>query len=175
MEQKTKDTAAEFPNTVVQNSELVPQNSNQSDDSKVEPKEAIKYLWEDYKMRQAHYWASFNRFALAIITVLVIPYIKPESVKPLGHSILFLPALGLILSLASTWLLGAEYQRLRAAKQKYEEILTEAYKPKHPHDNIFHEIFGRNIGTATMLMFGIGFSALSIADLFILLLYKVGN
>jgi hypothetical protein len=146
---------------------------------KLEPREAIHYLWEEYKMRQAHYWASFNRFALAIITVLVIPYIKPENVESFGRSILFLPIFGLILSLTSTWLLGAEYQRLRSAKDRYVDLLAEDYKPKYPVaknllQRIYFTIFGLPIGYITVSMFGFGLSALSIADYF-LLRSKVGN
>lgn len=130
---------------------------------------AVKFLWEDYKTRLTHYWSSFNRFALAVLTVLVIPYIRPEAVEPLGRSILFLPLTGLLLSLASTWLLGAEYQRLRAVKDKYDELIPSDYKPDPPNKTFLNRLFGRSIGKATTIMFGVGLVGLSAFDFYLLL------
>lgn len=132
------------------------------------PEEAMKYLWEDYKMRQTHYWGSVNRFALAIITLLAVPHVQFGAAAALRGSLWFLPTVGLILSLAATWLLGAEYQRLRSAKMKYEELLTSVYRPVHPKATFWQNLFGGNIGMLTTASFGIGFVGLSIVDLVLL-------
>jgi hypothetical protein len=31
--------------------------------------DVIEGLWEEYKLRQSHYWSSFDRFGLMIITI----------------------------------------------------------------------------------------------------------
>src|SRR5262245_33044349 len=117
-----------------------------------EEKEAIKYIWDDFKMRQAHCWATFNRNALAIITILIVPYLKPDIMKPLGRAVLIFPIVGLILSLVSTWLLGAEYQRLRAVKELYERLLTDKYALKYLNETKIQCCFGWRIGTAMVWM-----------------------
>ena len=53
--------------------------------------EALNLHWDNYKMRQAHYWQSLNRFTLAIITLWAVPYVKPDLFNSLGKLILFFP------------------------------------------------------------------------------------
>ena len=50
----------------------------------MEDKDILACLWEEVKVRQEHYWSRFNRFALAIITINVVPYVKPELGGQLG-------------------------------------------------------------------------------------------
>jgi hypothetical protein len=59
--------------------------------------------------------------------------VKPDVVKPLGKLVLVFPVVGILLSLACCWFLGAEYQRLRMVRQKYDELLTERYR--YPFQN----------------------------------------
>jgi hypothetical protein len=146
---------------------------------KIDSKEAIHYLWDDYKMRQGHYWASFNRFGLAIITVLVLPYIKPENMKPLGRAVILFPIIGLVLSVLSMWLLGAEYQRLQAIKLAYDYFLlgdsTLPYRNKVKPNRCYHRLFGRNIGYPTVFVFGVSFTLLSVASMVLLSTLKIGE
>lgn len=126
--------------------------------------EALNYVWEDYKLRQTHYWASVNRFGLAIIALLVVPHVQLNNAPALKGNLWFLPLVGLALSVAASWLLGAEYQRLRSAKQMYEQLLTGEYTPRHPRGRFVYWVFGRSIGIATTLLFSLGFVTLSIVD-----------
>ncbi len=41
-------------------------------------KNILSCLWQEIALRQEHYWSSFKRFALAAVTINVVPYVKPE-------------------------------------------------------------------------------------------------
>ena len=138
--------------------------------------EAIKLLWEEYKLRQTHYWSSFNRFALSILTISVIPYIKPDIVKPLGKVIVVFPIVAFILSIGCTWLLSAEYQRLRMVREKYDELLTPEFQPSPmPRETFWEKIVEKRIGITTSLMFGLGFTFLSLINTIVLLYIPIGG
>ena len=134
--------------------------------------EATKLLWEEYKLRQTHYWSSFNRYALAVITISVIPYVKLDIVQPLGKMVLVFPVIGVLLSLACCWVLGAEYQRLRMVRQKYDELLTKRYEPpRMPQDGKWDRLVAHRIGKVTSLTFGFGLSVFEVVNA--LLLFKL--
>jgi hypothetical protein len=134
--------------------------------------EVIKIFWEDYKMRQAHYWSSLTRFTLAIITLWVLPYIRPDVVRLLGLLVLIFPAIALLLSVASFWLLGAEYQRLQAVKRRIEGFSDGVFKLTYPSERWWHKFFGAPIGTITTWVFGFVFVALSLLDICLLIYAK---
>lgn len=137
-------------------------------DGALSHQKALEFLWDEYKMRQTHYWSSFNRYGVAVIAILVVPYVKPDVGESLGPLVAIFPVVALLLSVAATWLLGAEYQRLRSAKERFEEHFPEAYRPEHPRRGFWTWVFGLRIGAATVLMFGLGLMALSIAGLLLL-------
>jgi hypothetical protein len=131
--------------------------------------EATKLLWEEYKLRQTHYWSSFNRYALSVITISVIPYVKPDVVKPLDELVLVFPVVGILLSLACCWLLGAEYQRLRMVRQKYDELLTKRFQPtRMPQDGLWDRLVAHRIGKFTSLVFGLGLSIFEVVNALLL-------
>ncbi len=138
--------------------------------------QVLQALWDEYELRQTHYWSSFNRFALAILTVSVIPYVKPDLASMLGKLVAVFPVVSLLISLASSWLLGAEYQRLRMVRQKYDELLGSKYQiPRMPRDTVWERLVALRIGTATSVMFGIGFVLLSLINLIVLLAIPLGG
>ena len=94
--------------------------------SRVATTEGLKILWEEYKLRQTHYWASFNRFALAVITVSTIPYIKPDLVNVLGKRVFFFPIVSCGITVVCSWILAAEYYRLRLVKTEYDCIMRNS-------------------------------------------------
>jgi hypothetical protein len=126
--------------------------------------DGIKILWEDYKMRQAHYWNSLSRFTLAVITLWVLPYVRPDIVKALGLFVLIFPAIAFLLSVASTWLLGAEYQRLRAVKQRLDSLANGMFTLDYPTERWCHRCFSTSIGFVTTWLFGISSCVLSLID-----------
>lgn len=133
--------------------------------------EVLKLLWNEYKLRYANYWGLFNRFSLAVLTVTVIPYIKPDIVEPLGKLIIIFPVISFVLTLVCTWLLGAEYQRMNMVRLRYDDLLTKRYKPvKLPTQTFIQKLLAKRIGTKMVLIFLIGFSLISIVN-FLLLVY----
>ena len=140
----------------------------------MDEKDILSRLWEEVRLRQDHYWSSFNRFALAIITINVVPYVKPELGGQLGGLVVAFPATSVLISLVCTWLLGAEYQRLRMVRNAYDERFSKICEiPRMPLDTPWHRLVARRIGSATSVLFGIGFTALSLANVVALLLFPV--
>lgn len=138
----------------------------------MDEKDILSRLWEEIKLRQEHYWSSFNRFALVIITINIVPYLRPELVGQLGHLILAFPITSLLISSVCTWLLGAEYQRLRMVRNAYDERIQRLCEiPRMPRRTVWDRIVAKRIGSATSVLWGIGFIALSLINLVILLTY----
>lgn len=141
----------------------------------MDEKESINFLWEHYKMRQNHYWSSLNRFGLAILTVLVAPYLKPEIVGKLGNAVIMFPFIGFLLTFVSTWLLGAEYQRLAAVKRKYDESFPKDFRIEYPNDTLWQRLVGKNIGKTMTFVFGVGFAVLSLINFAVLVLTQISG
>jgi hypothetical protein len=145
-----------------------------SDNIKIKMEDAIKLLWEEYKLRYSNYWGSFNRYSLAILTITVIPYIKPDNVKPLEELVIAFPVIAILLTIICSWLLGAEYQRLDMVRKKYDNLLTKKYRPvRLPKKTFIERLFAKRIGTRTTLVFFFGFLLISLINFFVLL--KVFN
>lgn len=145
-----------------------------SENNDLSKNEATKLLWEEYQLRYTNWWSMFNRFSLAILTITVIPYVKPDILKPLGMLIIAFPAISLLLTMVCTWLLGAEYQRLDMVRQKYDTLLTEKYQPvRLPTKTWLQRLLAKRIGTQIVLLFWAGFMLVSIANLFMLIMLKI--
>ena len=140
----------------------------------MERKDILSFLWDEYQLRQQHYWSTFNRFGLAIVTINIVPYVKPDILAPLGSLALVFPFTSLVLSIVSTWLLGAEYQRLRMVRQKYDELLGEDGKiPRMPLKTWRDRRVATPIGSLIAIMFGLGFTAFSLLNAVVLWLYFI--
>ena len=137
-------------------------------------KDILSFLWDEFQLRQRHYWRSFNRFGLAIVAINVVPYVKPDILAPLGSFVLIFPFTSLVLSIVSTWLLAAEYQRLRMVYQKYDELLSEECKiPRMPLTTWWERRVAEHIGSSISILFGVGFSAFSLVSAVALWLWLV--
>jgi hypothetical protein len=131
--------------------------------------EILNFLWAEIKIRQDHYWSSFNKFGLMIITVMVIPFIRPEIADMLGRWIVVFPIISLFLAIICTWYLAAEYQRLRMVRKKYEEMLfTHCEIPRMPRSSIWQRLIAARIGTRTSVIWGVSFFLASICTIIIL-------
>jgi len=132
--------------------------------------EAIKILWDDYRLRQEHYWKMLSQSSLAIITLWVIPYLKPEVLSMIGPFVYFFPFVAFILTLVVTWLLGAEYQRLAVIREEYDNLLEKRFGIKFVWPKTFRSqrIFGWRIGRTTTYIFLFGFTLISLLDLFVI-------
>ena len=136
-------------------------------------------LWEEIKLRQEHYWSSFNRFAVAIITINVVPYVQPDLVGTLGSIVLAFPIVSLAMATVCTWFLGAEYQRLRMVRNAYDDrIAKHCSVPRMPRKTLWDRLVAKRIGSATSILWGVGLAGLSVINLLILSMYapqQLGN
>ena len=132
--------------------------------------EMVKIYWEEFKYRHDHYWKSFFKFSFAILFLLVLPFMYPEKISKFGKLQLIIPILSMILSLASAWLLASEYERIKVANQKFQEL------KKTPFDSIifstqnigFKKILNFKIGTVVSILFAVVFFLLSTLELYLL-------
>jgi len=85
-------------------------------------------------------------------------------VKTLGRTVLLLPAFAFVLALASSWILGAEYQRVRAVRSKLNELIPSDLVVSFPSGTWYEKLFAYPIGHVTTLIFLLGFSLLAAAD-----------
>jgi uncharacterized membrane protein AbrB (regulator of aidB expression) len=82
------------------------------------PVEAAKLLFEEFKYLHNQFWEAFYKFGLIIVTVNIIPYIKPDIIKVLQSKIVIFPVTGLLITLVASWILVARYQRISKVKIK---------------------------------------------------------
>jgi hypothetical protein len=131
-------------------------------------------LWEELAFRQSHYWASFNRFSLSIILINISPYIRPEIAEPLGKMIFAFPIVALLLSLVCTWYLGSEYHRQSMVRDAYNKIIRyDELVPRMPTDGLWNRIMASRMGHKTSMIFGIGFTVISIVNILVLLYFPI--
>ena len=114
--------------------------SNNSKNTTLDHNATAQMLWDEYKLRQTHYWSSFNRFSLAIITITVIPYVKTEIVGQLENMIYLFPIVAIFITWFCSWLLWAEYQRLSGVRKQIDALLPKAWeRPKFPVDSVIEK------------------------------------
>ncbi|MEA3224395.1 MAG: hypothetical protein U9Q07_00475, partial [Planctomycetota bacterium] len=100
----------------------------------------------------------------------IIPYVKPDIVDILGGLVVVFPFSTFLIALLATWLLGAEYQRMSMIRMKYDELLGPTYEiPRMPNETRRQKIVAFRIGSILSLLFGIGFTLLSLVNLAVLL------
>lgn len=130
-------------------------------ENRLKPETAAQLLWDQYKFRQEHYWRSLHRYAFAIITLCVVPFVAKDVVQPLGISIVALPILALLLTGATCWLLWAEYIRLREVMKSFDKLLGDFGPKKEPKN----DLRWASIGFVTSLVYGVGFTVVSVASI----------
>jgi hypothetical protein len=84
----------------------------------IDEEQAIQLLWEEWKYRHDLFWRLLFRWAGAVITLWIIPFIKPEVFKPFPRTALLFPVVALFVTVFSAWgaLVGTD--TVRRNKQK---------------------------------------------------------
>jgi hypothetical protein len=131
--------------------------------------EMAKLYWEEFSYRHAHYWSMFFRFAFAILFMLAFPFIHPEEVQYFKRYTAIFPMIAILLSLAASWLLAAEYERIRATYQKYSELRSAKYNPPEISERGARKLLRMRIGTVVTLFFLFGLLSLSGGALWVIL------
>jgi hypothetical protein len=124
--------------------------------------EMLKFHWQNYQMRQSHFWRSFNNLILALGTLWSIPFIKPQLFNELYVFTLFFPLVALFLSFVGRRLLKSEYQRLKAVYEIVDRLTPLAYKPDYPLPK-------GNIGKIITTQVCIGLILISFTDILLVL------
>ena len=127
--------------------------------------EMTKIYWEEYKYRHEHYWKSFFKFSFAALFLNILPFAYPEKMVALKRFLIVFPLVSLGLSIFSTWLLAAEYERMRVIYKKFDEIKTKEFKYIRFNLSGCKRILKLRIGTVVTILFLLGFSLMSITEI----------
>jgi hypothetical protein len=124
--------------------------------------EMLKFHWQNYHLRQSHFWRSFDHLILALGTLWSIPFIKPGLFIDISVFILFFPLVALFLSVMGRKLLTAEYKRLKSVYDIIDKLTPIDYKPEFP-------IIKGSIGKIITTHICIGLILISITDILLVL------
>jgi hypothetical protein len=128
---------------------------------RMDESQAIDLLWDEWKYRHALFWTFLFRWAGAVVTLWVIPFLKPEIFTPVPKLALVFPALAFALTLFSTWLLGAEQRRFAMVNQKYEELRRDHRPPRMARDTFLDRLFAAPIGAGILWLYCLAFATVS--------------
>ena len=128
----------------------------------MDEKQAIDLLWDEWKYRHELFWKSLFRWGGAVITLWIIPFLKPEVFKPYPIVSLLFPAMGFLLSLFSAWLLGAEQRRFAMVNQKYHELRGAFLPPRVPRLTRLDRLYALPIGAKVVPLYALLFGVLSV-------------
>lgn len=131
--------------------------------------EAASLLLDAWKFRQAHCWASLQRYYLAAALVSAVPYILTDDQRQLLSGWLWaFPVLGGILGLAAVWHYGAEYIRCEPLTKAVRKLLEQLHLTEPATSEGWRGLFLKpHIGWMTVGLLAPVTIALSITNLYL--------
>ena len=81
-----------------------------------------KLIWDEYKYRHEHVWATIFKLTFAAALISVTPYLHREIACVLGFSILLLPLLAFSLSVFGYVRMDRELRVLDTVKRRHREL-----------------------------------------------------
>ena len=139
----------------------------------MDEKQAIALLWDEWKYRHGLFWRLFVRCAGSVITLWVIPFLKPDVFKPFPFVSLVFPLLAFVLSVLSVVLFFGEQRRFAMVNEKYNELRRCYEPPRWPKRGFVNRLASLEIGVVLVWFYGVGFALASIG-VGVLLLKTVG-
>jgi hypothetical protein len=130
----------------------------------MDEKQAAELLWDEWKYRHGLYWKTLFRWGGAVVTLLIIPFIKPEIFSPLPIAALAFPLLAFCVSVFSAWLIGAEQRRFQVVSKKYDELRKDFLPPRLPDTGHWDKFLAAPIGAKIVPIYGVSLAILSIID-----------
>jgi hypothetical protein len=124
----------------------------------MDEKQAAGLLWEEWKYRHDLFWRLLFRWAGAVITLWVIPFLKPNVFKPWPWVAFLFPVLAFLLSLGSGWILGTEYSCLEMVARKYNELRKD-FAPPITENRLYASAYGGRL----VWVYAIALALLSLA------------
>lgn len=128
----------------------------------MEEQQAVQLLWDEWKYRHNLFWRSLFRWSGAVITLLIIPFLKTDVFKPWPMMALVFPVLAALLSLFSAWILGAELGRFAMVNKKYDELRSNFLPPRLPTKRWLERGYARPIGASLLRLYAAVFLVLSV-------------
>ncbi len=124
-----------------------------------------RLIFDEYQLRQTHYWRSSYRLGFSIITLNVAPHFKVNDFAPLKDVGEFILGVALTLCVAVTWLLHTEYLRLRNVRISYNTALPpKTFSTKDGEQSFTDRLIWVPIGYLTTFSFLLGFGLLSVGN-----------
>jgi hypothetical protein len=125
--------------------------------------DGAKVLLDEWKFRHQHSWTSLRQYAIAAVTVSIVPYVKTDLIPNLGRTVLLFPFVGWLIFVAAILLFAAEYVRCYDAEVQYYWLLGSDL-PEQKATQTFKELFFRSIGQMTISVLLVMTWMLSIAN-----------
>ena len=97
-------------------------NTSACNNTRNEILEIAKLVYSEYQYRHETIWKLTNMSVLAIVTLMVVPYVLVKEGVFIGLRYAF-PLVSIMLCVISFLLVNAEYARLRATRKRYNNLL----------------------------------------------------
>ena len=128
----------------------------------MDDKQAADLLWQEWKYRHDLFWKSLFRWAGAVLTLWIIPFVKPEVFKPWPKLVLAFPVTAFLLSMFSAWIIGAEHRRFAAVNTKFNEMRRDYSPPRMPTNSWLDRRFASPVGVWIIPFYGFTFALISV-------------
>lgn len=145
------------------------------DDPLADPDPAwAQLLFDEWKLRQEHFWSSLFRWGGTIVALTIVPYIKPELATSLKGAVLLFPSLAVAMACFGAWHLAAEYARQRVVGSMLDRA-RKNYTPEWTFGGVWwHRPLQMNLGWVTPVILLVGSLYISAWN-FLLLVIRYRN
>ncbi len=138
-------------------------STNKSAKALVITMELYQSIWNEFKYRHEHYWKTFFKLSLSVITLATIPHLEETKYKLINTNFHWiLPVMGLVLILVYAPLLYGEHKRIDEISSSLKEI-----KSAHGVESVPSNLLG-GIGNLSIAAFVFFLSLLCLGSLYLL-------
>ena len=134
--------------------------ANRKDSGEDDKLEEAIFLWDEYRYRHELCWKLIFQITTAVVTILIIPYIRKDITEQVGLWILALPCLAIILVLFSISRMNRELEILGKIRKAHRERQGKLYQITWPCGGHF---------TRDVLLYLTGLALVGVADMFALI------
>jgi len=105
---------------------------------KLEPPapEQLSYLWDEYKYRHGLCWKAVYKIIAGVLVLAVLPYAKPELIKPLGCWMLAPPMIGTLLAAFGIFVVNNELRLFAQVKVAHRVLQNQFFESVLKEDDV---------------------------------------
>ncbi|HEX5727085.1 MAG TPA: hypothetical protein VFX98_16530 [Longimicrobiaceae bacterium] len=118
--------------------------------------EWAQLLFEEWRLRQEHFWSSLFRWGGVVVALTIVPYLKPELATQLQGAVLLFPCLAAFMGLFGAWHLASEYARQRVVAAMLDEVRQHFTPPWTFGRKWWHRPLQLSVGWAAPVVMLVG-------------------